>query len=66
MQIRWNPPAETEAIDSIFSLLDSEDLSCDKRFDRLDPPKAGPSGPQEEHEGEIAGGPASADGAQRP
>jgi len=38
MQIRWNPPAEAEAIDSIFSMLDGENLVEGEALEQSAPP----------------------------
>lgn len=45
MQIKWNPPAEAEAIDSIFSLLDGEELAADDPLVQMAPPVPPPAQP---------------------
>lgn len=34
MQIRWNPPADAHAIESIFSSFDNEDSAADKSLEQ--------------------------------
>lgn len=52
MQIKWNPPAEAEAIDSIFSLLDGEELAADEPLVQMASPV-----PPAEPENKTAGNP---------